>query len=88
MEQCCKIHDGLQKGVSKRIPALLRGIFIEAKLYGSAKDLFKCISGDDLASQNGVLLILEAISHRDTVSIMAEVLDGFTDISCRRSRKN
>jgi len=81
-----QFHDKLPASNSNKIPADLRGICLKSQLFGRALDLCKGIPDDDIASENGAQLIIDAIYKRDALSVVSEVYQDFNDLlTCRRS---
>lgn len=76
----CKFHKGLPDAYSKNIPSSLRGICLESQLYGRLKDFCKGITPKDLASEDVIYKILEALYQLDPISVVSEVFKDFINL--------
>ena len=77
-------HDALPGKNSNKIPAELRGIMLQANLFGRAKDLAKKIPDTTIRSNNGASAIVRGIHKRDTLSTVSAVYSDFISLLCTK----
>ena len=61
---------------------------LHSQCYGRAKDLCRTIADDDLITENGVKLIINAVYRKDPLAIVREVYHDFMELlSTKRGDK-
>lgn len=78
VKQWCLFHDRLPDNNANRIAPNVRGIILEANLYGRAKDLCKSITAEQLGSDTGATHVMNCIYKRDSLSVMSEIFSDFS----------
>ena len=86
--QWATFQDGLPDSNSNKIGIPLRGICLIAQLFGRAKDLCMGLTAEQLASSDGVKLIVSTIYQRDPISVVSEVYKDFNDLVFTRRGQN
>lgn len=81
-------HDTLPENSPNKISAAVQGIILKSQLYGQAADQCSELTKEQLKSENGVQLIINAVYRRDFMSVISEAYDGFSILINTRRNDN
>ena len=73
-------HDTLPNNSPNKIAPNLQGIVLKSQLFGQAADQCSELTREELRSENGVNLIVNAVYRRDFMSVISEAYGGFSNL--------
>ena len=79
-----EFHDSLADTNPTKLPLNMQALVLKSQLYGQAVDLCAELSKEELKSDKGVSLIVNAVYQRDALSVISETFEGFNALLTTR----
>lgn len=84
VEDWQEYHDSLPAGNSHKLAVPMQGIVLKSQLFGQAADLCAGITREQLRSDYGVTMVVNAVYQRDALSVVSEAYEGFNALLTTR----